>query len=279
MTGFINVNKAEGVSSAREVAIIKRLTQAPCGHMGTLDPMASGVLPVAIGKASRLFDYFLNKIKIYTAVFRFGMDSDTLDTTGEVKSVGHIPKACEIESILGEFKGEILQLPPKYSAKNVGGRRAYELARKGEEFQLESKKVHIYDIRLTGQNGGEFSFEIECGGGTYIRSLARDIAKRLGTFAVMSALRRDKSGFFGIETAVSTEILTPENIKNFIIPTENVLPYENFYPDAAQSKKIFNGLEAECDKCDGIYKLFNGKEFYGLAEVRQSKIRMRTKLC
>lgn len=279
MTGFINVNKAAGVSSAREVAIIKKLTRTPCGHMGTLDPMASGVLPVAIGKASRLFEYFLNKTKIYTAEFRFGYNSDTLDTTGEITRCGRVPGRRETEEVLKEFKGEILQLPPKYSAKNVGGRRAYELAREGKDFELKPKKVTVSDIRLTGGRDEYFTFEIECGGGTYIRSLARDIAAKLGTYAVMSALRRDKSGIFEIENAVCTDALNPENIESFIIPTESVLPYESFYPDDAQSKKIFNGLEADCGAADGVYKLYNGKDFYGLAEVRQSKIRMRTKLC
>ena len=282
MTGFININKAVGVSSAREVNIIKRLTGTPCGHMGTLDPMASGVLPVAIGNAARLFDYFLNKHKTYIAVFRFGVDSDTLDTTGNIfKDDGYIPSEEEIEAQLSKFKGEILQMPPKYSAKNVNGKRGYELARAGVEFELPPKKVNIYSIKLLKKiNSDEFEFEIECGGGTYIRSIARDLGAALKTTAVMSGLIREKSGIFNIKDAVSTDILTAENINNYIIPTQKVLPFEEIHPTGTDAQKLFNGLSIKCCLADGIYKIFTeNREFYGLAEVKQSSLRIKTKLC
>ena len=282
MTGFINVNKAAGVSSAREVNIIKRLTGTPCGHMGTLDPMASGVLPVAIGNAARLFDYFLNKRKKYVAVFRFGVDSDTLDTTGTIlKEGGQVPSEEEIKSELSAFEGEILQIPPKYSAKNICGKRGYELARAGVEFELPPKKVNIYSLKLLRQlNEEEFEFEIECGGGTYIRSIARDLGAALKTSAIMSALVRSESGIFNVKDAVSTEILTVDNIKNYIIPTQNVLPFEEIYPKGADAKRLFNGLTVKCNLADGIYKIFTeNREFYGLAEVNQYSLRIKTKLC
>ncbi len=282
MTGFINVNKAAGVSSAREVNIIKRLTGTPCGHMGTLDPMASGVLPVAIGKAARLFDYFLDKKKKYVATFRFGIDSDTLDATGNIlKDGGKVPSEEEIKSKLCGFQGEILQIPPKYSAKNICGKRGYELARAGVEFELPPKKVKIYSFKLLrAVNAEEFEFEIECGGGTYIRSLARDLGALLGTCAIMSALTRTESGIFSIKEAVSTDNLTVENIKNFIIPTQNVLPFEEIYPKGEDARKLFNGLTIKSGLNDGIYKIYTEtREFYGLAEVKQSSLRIKTKLC
>ena len=172
MTGFITVNKAEGVSSAREVNIIKKLTGTPCGHLGTLDPMASGVLPVAIGNAARLFDYFLSKKKKYVATFVFGCDSDTLDTTGAVIETGaKIPSLCEIEAVVPYLTGEVLQIPPKYSAKSICGKRGYQLAREGVDFTLPPKKVNIYSIRVLDKvTENSYSFEIECGGGAYIRS-------------------------------------------------------------------------------------------------------------
>ena len=280
MTGFVNVNKASGVSSAREVAIIKKLFGAHCGHMGTLDPMASGVLPIAVGNAARLFDYFLDKRKKYTATFRFGLDSDTLDITGNVEyGVGRVPSAREIEEVLGDFTGEILQVPPKYSAKNVAGRRGYELARAGVEFELQPKKITVYDIKLTGGDGDAFTFDIECGGGTYIRSLARDIAAKLGTRAVMSALVRTQSGVFTIENSVATNRLNAENAAEYLIPTESVLPFESIKPQDKDAFKLFNGLSGACDKPDGIYKIYRGGEFYGLAEVKHSLLKVRTKLC
>ena len=282
MTGFIIVDKAAGASSAQEVAKIKRLVNTPCGHMGTLDPMASGVLPVAIGNSARLFDYFLDKRKTYLATFRFGVDSDTLDTTGALSEhAGSIPSKSQILSVLGEFIGEIDQIPPKYSAKNVSGKRAYQLARSGVEFSLPPKKVKIYSIKLLGQPSEDsFDFEIECGGGTYIRSIARDLAARLETCAVMSALKRTKSGLFSIDNAVSTKDLTVDNIKNFIIPTDSVLPYESITPDEKSAKKLFNGLSVYFDKADGIYKIYSiDGSFYGLAEVAQSNLKVRKKLC
>ncbi len=204
MTGFITVDKAAGVSSACEVNLIKRLSGTPCGHMGTLDPMASGVLPVAIGNAARLFDYFLDKKKTYVANFEFGTDSDTLDTTGNIISAnGVVPSADEIMRALPSLCGEVLQIPPKFSAKNINGKRGYQLARAGVEFSLPPKKVNIYSIKLLKQiSENTFSFEIECGGGTYIRSIARDLGKKLETCAVMSALVRTKSGCFTLENAV-----------------------------------------------------------------------------
>ena len=282
MTGFICVDKAEGVSSAAEVNAIKKLTKTPCGHMGTLDPMASGVLPVAIGNAARLFDYFLEKRKTYETIFRFGVDSDTLDTTGQMReNAGYVPTYEQISKVLHEFIGEINQIPPRYSAKNVNGKRGYELARKGVEFELPPKKVTIYSFDILKQTDTDsFSFKIECGGGTYIRSLARDLGKALKTCAVMSALKRTQSGIFSLERAVKTQNLTADNIKNFIIPTEDVLPFNAIYPDPNAAKKLFNGLSVQTDEADGIYKIFMPDgTFYGIAEVNRSILKVRKKLC
>lgn len=282
MTGFIIVDKGAGVSSAREVGIIKRLTKTPCGHMGTLDPLATGVLPIAIGNAARLFDYFLDKHKTYVAEFRFGVDSDTLDVTGNIiEHVGCIPTKKDIESVLHEFIGEIKQLPPKYSAKNINGHRAYDLMRKGLDFEIQSKTVKIHSIKLLDKvNADTYRFEIECGGGTYVRSIARDIAKRLSTCAVMSSLIRTKSGVFTLEKGVRTELLTSENIGDYIIPTECVLDYESIYPTTFEGKRLFNGLTVTSERKDGIYKIFGlDNSFYGLAEVKDNILKVRTKLC
>ena len=281
MTGFINLNKAAGASSAKEVSQIKRLTKTPCGHMGTLDPMASGVLPVAIGNAARLFDYFLDKHKKYVATFRFGVDSDTLDSTGAViENVGRIPSKKEIEEVLPQFIGDISQVPPRYSAKNVSGKRGYELARAGVEFELPPKTVKIYSLKVFDNTANDcYDFEIECGGGTYIRSLARDIAEKLGTHAIMCSLIRTQSGAFSIENSVKSEDLTEDNIENYIIPTENLLPFDSIYPDEKTGFKLFNGLAVNCKKQDGVYKIYKDGTFYGLAEVKQSILKVRTKLC
>lgn len=281
MNGFICVNKAAGESSAREVSRIKKLAATPCGHMGTLDPMADGVLPVAIGKSARLFDYFLNKSKEYIATFRFGTDSDTLDITGNTVLRGDIPDEKEIIKVLPSFTGEIMQVPPKFSAKNVGGKRGYQLARAGVEFELPPKKVSIYSIDLLGKcSETDYKFRIVCGGGTYIRSLARDVAIACGAYAVMSALTRTASGPFKIENSVKTSELTAENFLDFVIPADSLLPFGDYFCDDETALKLFNGVEAECELSDGIYKIYAPDgSFYGLAEVRQTKIKVRTKLC
>ena len=281
MTGFISVDKEQGVSSAREVNIIKRLTGTPCGHMGTLDPMASGVLPIAIGNAARLFDYFLNKHKTYSAVFKFGTDTDTLDTTGTVlKEGGFVPSEKEINSVLSTLCGEVFQVP-KYSAKNVGGKRGYQLARAGIEFELPPKKVNIYSIKLTDKiDDCSYSFEIECGGGTYIRSIARDLGAKLNTCAVMSELVRTRSGIFEIANSVKTSQLDLKNYKDYVISTDSVLPFDSIYPDEREAKKLFNGLSVQTDLSDGTYKIYcTDGSFYGLAEVKLNTLKVRTKLC
>lgn len=281
MTGFININKAQGVSSAREVAIVKRLSKTPCGHMGTLDPMADGVLPVAVGNAARLFDYFLSKRKTYVATFVFGKDYDTLDVTGRVVADGgRTLSVSEIESVIPSLVGEIMQTPPRYSAKSIGGRRGYELARSGVDFTLPPKKVNIYSIKLLGSDKEGFRFEIECGGGTYIRSIARDMATMLGTFGAMSALTRTASGAFTLENSVKTADLTEENLSDFLIPADSVLPFESVYLSDKEEKKLLNGLSVLTDLEDGSYKIYDtNRSFYGVASVEKHVLKARLKLC
>lgn len=282
MTGFIVIDKEQGISSAKAVSIVKKLTGIPCGHMGTLDPMASGVLPIAIGNAARLFDYFLNKRKTYIATFEFGTDSDTLDTTGKItKSDGYVPCTEEILSVIPELCGEVLQLPPAYSAKNINGKRGYQLAREGIEFELKPKKVDIYSIKLLKQiNNKSYSFEIECGGGTYIRSIAHDMGIRLGTVAVMSALNRTRSGPFTLDKSVRTEILTVDNFRDYVIKTDSILDYDSIYANESEAKKLFNGLTVERNLPDGLYKIYTSQGlFYGLAQVTNCIVKVRTKLC
>ena len=277
MTGFLNIRKEEGASSAYVVSRVRRLVHTPCGHMGTLDPLASGVLPVGIGNATRLFDFFLDKKKTYLAHFRFGVTTDTLDGEGAVRPAGRVPSRAEIEGVLPGFVGEIDQLPPKYSAKSVNGRRSYELARAGQEVELSPKRVRIEDIELLEQTGAdEFSFRIVCGGGTYIRALARDIAAKLGTGAYMSGLVREGSGPFSLETAVRLSELTPENVAEHLIPTDSVLPFPSI---SVEDKRYFQGVRIPCAHEDGLYKIYSAEGFYGLGRVEGGELRPEKKLC
>ena len=277
MTGFLNIRKEGGASSAYVVSRVRRLVHTPCGHMGTLDPLASGVLPVGIGNATRLFDFFLDKKKTYLAHFRFGVTTDTLDGEGAVRPAGRVPSRAEIEGVLPGFIGEIDQLPPKYSAKSVNGRRSYELARAGQEVELSPKRVRIEGIELLEQTGAdEFSFRIVCGGGTYIRALARDIAAKLGTGAYMSGLVREGSGPFSLETAVRLSDLTPENVTEHLIPTDSVLPFPSI---SVEDKRYFQGIRIPCAREAGLYKIYSAEGFYGLGRVEGGELRPEKKLC
>ena len=283
--GFFNIDKPSGITSSTVVNKCKWLTGTPCGHMGTLDPLASGVLPVGVGNATRLFDYFLEKEKEYIAEFTFGVTSDTLDSTGERILGGTIPTETDIKTVLPTLIGQVSQMPPKYSAKNINGHRGYELARAGVEFELKPKLVNIYGIELLGKSENEnaFRFKINCGGGTYIRSIARDLATALDTQALMSALYRTKSGVFTVDKAVPYSLLEQdpsiEEVERYLIPTQAVLPYESLVVTGKVAEKIFNGLAVETDKQDGLYALYREENFYGIAEVKDGKAKAKTKLC
>ena len=280
--GFINIDKPSGVTSSAIVNKIKWLSGVPCGHMGTLDPLASGVLPVGVGNATRLFDYFLKKQKTYIAEFTFGETADTLDCTGEIVRGGHVPTEEEILSVLPQFIGELDQVPPKYSAKNVNGKRGYDLARAGIEFELAPKRITVHGIEFLGRADGKenaYNFKIDCGGGTYIRSLARDIAIACGTQGLMSALRRTKSGIFTVENAVKLEDLTEENIQEMLLATDMVLPFPVLELTAPNKNKIFDGMSIATDYPEGEYKFYRDGNFYGIAEVKRGYAKIKTKLC
>ncbi len=277
MTGFLNLFKPEGMSSAQAVNRVKRLLHTPCGHMGTLDPLACGVLPVGVGNAARLFDYFLSKNKRYAARFVFGVTTDTLDREGTPQANGRIPSAEEIANVLPDFTGELMQTPPAYSAVSVNGKRGYQLARSGQQVVLAAKKVTVHSFALTEQTApAEFAFDIVCGGGTYIRALARDLAAALGTVGYMSYLCRKESGPFLCSAAVPVEELTAENIQSFLIPTDSVLPFPVLQGADA---RIFHGVGVKADAADGRYKLYRGDEFYGIARVEGGVARAEKKLC
>ena len=177
-----------------------------------------------------------------------------------------------------------MQVPPKYSAKNVNGKRGYDLARAGVDFELPAKKVHIYGMQVLGQiEENVFRIQINCGGGTYIRSLARDIAEALGTNAVMSALRRTKSGIFTVDKAIPYALLEKdlpvEELEQYVIPTESTLPYPTLFLQGKKTERFFNGMSVEVDEADGLYKIYKEDAFYGIAEVANGRAKAKTKLC
>lgn len=261
VTGFVNLSKPAGMTSSDAVCIVRGVLsraiggRQKTGHLGTLDPLATGVLPIALGKATALFDFLAFKTKRYVAEFTFGTATDTLDRGGKtVRDGGRIPSAEEIAAVLARFTGEFMQTPPAYSAKSVNGRRAYSYARSGEAVELAPKLVRVDSFELIGGGEGVYEFAIECGGGTYIRSLARDLADALGTCAYMSALTRTKSGPFTAESAV-----TPDEFR--LAPEKHIIPAEFALSGLKKVtlgenalKRMLNGIPAAAtDIADGEY--------------------------
>ncbi len=278
MNGFINVIKPSGISSAKVVSAVKKRFHKPCGHMGTLDPMASGVLPVAIGKTCRLFDYLLDKKKTYVATFKFGVLTDTLDTTGTVtKTTGNIPSKEKILNKLDNFVGEIDQVPPKYSAKCVNGTKGYNLARHGVDFSLAPKKVTVISFKMAEQvSDTEYKFIVECKGGTYIRSLARDLGYATDSLAVMSALERTEAVVFNYENAVSLDDVEKcEDLSDKIIPSDIVISFDKLVLNDYQTKRLINGIKEDMGFSDGFYRVYGGSEFIGVGEVKDKILKIR----
>lgn len=208
MKGFFNINKPRGMNSTKVVAIIKRLTHEKVGHLGTLDPDAHGVLPIAVGKATRLFDFFLNKDKVYEARGRFGVLTDTLDESGRVVLMNDVrPTRAQLEAVLPLFCGKQMQMPPAFSAKQVDGERAYDKARRGEEVTLTPREICVYSLELLSFEGYEFAVRINCSAGTYVRALIRDIAEKLGAIATTIDIFRTRSGAFDIASSISIDDL------------------------------------------------------------------------
>jgi len=221
MFGLLNIDKPAAVTSRDVVNRVQRLVRPhKVGHAGTLDPLATGVLIVAIGPATRLIEYVQRMPKTYHGTFLLGRTSDTEDVAGNVVELPAppIPSRAQLESSLRQFIGTIEQRPPQYSALKVAGRRAHELARRGAAVALAPRPVEVYAIDIVRYDYPELELLVRCGSGTYVRSLGRDLAESLGNGAVMSALRRLAIGVFRADDAMPCEALTPNEIQLRLLP-------------------------------------------------------------
>ena len=235
--GVINLYKPSGVTSRDVVNIVQRLVRPnKIGHAGTLDPMATGVLLVCVGPATRLVSILQQAPKTYQAEFRFGLRSDTDDSTGEIERVPTAEPVTQqqIETILRDFCGVIEQTPPAYSAVKVDGRRAYALARQGEDVVLQARPVRIDSIEVLAFQWPDLTVRIRCGSGTYIRSIARDLGDRLGTGGLMTALERTQIGDFKAADSIDPDSLTAGNIEEAILPAVGVVNHISQYRCSAE---------------------------------------------
>ncbi len=228
--GWLVIDKPLGLSSNQVVTKVKHLTKmSKVGHGGTLDPLASGVLPIACGEATKTSSYILNSNKSYIFHVRFGESRTTLDGEGDVVARSDVrPTLEQLTAVLPQFLGDIQQEPPQYSAIKVGGQRAYKLARRGTEVKMAARSVHVYDIQLREVISlDEVAFYVSCGKGLYVRSLARDIAQSVGALGYVSYLRRTEAGSFSINNAISLESLAnfchKNKLKTIMKSIEDVL--------------------------------------------------------
>lgn len=228
MDGVLVVDKPEGLTSHDVVAVARRaLGETRIGHTGTLDPLATGVLPLACGRATRLVRFLTASDKDYDATIRFGLTTDSYDITGtETSRSGLQPARDAVVAALATLTGDYLQMPPAFSAKRVGGRRAYALARDDRPVELTAVPVTVSRVELLAFSGDSARVALTCSAGFYVRSFAHELGTRLGTGACLDALRRTRSGDFGLEPAVTIEELQrgPEDAAEWMVPLERLLP-------------------------------------------------------
>lgn len=278
MNGFINVLKAPGVTSSTVVSLIRHITNMKkVGHAGTLDPAAAGVLPIMLGKATKLFDYLQDEGKEYISEFVFGINTDTLDMQGKVIAENYIKiTQKQIKAIIPRFIGEIKQFPPKVSAISINGRKAYDLQRQGLDFDMPEKEVFVEKIELIRKTGlNSYLFKIKCSKGTYIRSLCRDIASYFNTYGYVNYLNRIKSGYFDIKEAHSIEDLRKTAIDKILIPIDKPIEYmQRADLDSCFKKELINGIKIQYNKkLDSVFRVYLNEIFIGLGRPeRNNKI-------
>ena len=249
LCGILNLNKPSGVTSREAVNQVQRLVRpAKIGHTGTLDPLASGVLVLCLGTATRLVEYVQRMPKTYHATFLLGRYSDTEDIEGHITVLPDppIPTLEQAEAVLANFQGTILQQPPVYSALKIRGRRACDLARQGKPVELETRSITIEELKIHNYNYPQLTLDIKCGSGTYVRSLGRDIGLALGTAAVMSSLERTAVGCFDITQAEILEQLKHSDIVDKLLPaTCAVTLLEKITLTETQQERIVRGMSIE----------------------------------
>lgn len=276
MNGIINVLKPPGMTSHDVINFFRRTLGFPkAGHTGTLDPGAAGVLPVCVGKATKIADFIMEGTKTYRAGIRLGISTDTLDSYGLVVGRSEVSiNEKQLNEVIETFKGSILQVPPMYSAIKKDGKRLYDIARKGGHVRLEPRKVEIYSLKIVSINiPDEIIIDVDCSKGTYIRSLCEDIGKKLGCCAHMSFLIRTKNGIFGMEEAYTLEKLKQlkqegELNTAFLLIDSVLESYQPLSLSDNELKKFLNGVTfAIQNNNPGIKRIYNNGKFIGLGTL------------
>ena len=286
INGWLNVFKEQGYTSSHIVRTLKkRFDIKKIGHYGTLDPLASGVLPLALGEATKTMQFITNNKKSYSFFINWGKETDTCDESGKVLCETNIrPNVSEIKPTIKKyFMGNIDQVPPIFSAVKVNGKRAYQLARKNEKFEINSKKINIIKFELLRSiNKNKAQFIVSCGPGTYVRSLARDLAKKLGTLGYTSDIVRLQNSYFCISRSVSFEKIIKYNKSNFykkLLPVDYVLKnfeeikLEKKYSDMLKDGKvIFLSKYINDEERDSFFLIKCKTELVSIANLKKGYI-------
>ena len=287
MDGVVNLYKEKGITSFGVVAQVRRILKTKkVGHTGTLDPEAEGVLPICVGRATKLVDYIMAGEKTYRAEFQLGKTSDTLDAFGEVTHhIVTMPKIEQVDKVLLEFLGDSMQTPPMYSALKKDGKKLYELAREGQVIEREPRPITIFKIELISFKGDSGVFRCTSSKGTYIRSIIDDMGQKLGTGAIMTGLVREQSGPFIMENAVTLGNLEREGWKSHFTPMEDVL---NSYPEVVIPNDFYhlivNGDKVKDTRLkdlmpSGLYRAYSEKrDFLDLIERNEEALFLKVNL-
>ena len=285
MNGLVLLDKPQGLTSFTAASIMKRAYGTKrVGHTGTLDPLATGVLPVLVGRATRLCSYILESDKRYVASVKLGITTDTLDITGKVltETTPKVTKEQLIET-LEKFKGTISQVPPMYSAIRVDGKHLYDIAREGGEVERAAREVTIHKIELLSFSGDEFTIDVTCSKGTYIRTLADDIGRALGCGAAMTSLRRIETAGFKIEDCTDPDIVKLDPEKYLLSPELAVPQFSNVYITEKQGARFMCGGELALNRLHlpenptEILKVFANNEFLGLGFIDRESASLKVK--
>lgn len=280
MNGILLIDKEPGWTSHDVVAKLRGvLRERRIGHSGTLDPMATGLLVVFLGRATRAVQFAEADVKEYEAALRLGITTDTQDSTGTVLETAEADiSEAQLLKVLADFRGELMQLPPMYSAIKVGGKKLYELARKGQTAQRELRSVTIEKLALSGKSGDDWLLSVRCSKGTYIRTLCHDIGQALGCGAVMSGLRRTVAGAFSVSDAHTldqiTEIAAGGGIEELLIPLDRLFcAHPALTLDEGKEKKCRNGMAVALEAPEGTYRVYSRTgEFLMLGRISQGRL-------
>lgn len=277
MNGILIINKPKGYTSHDIVNILrKELNTKKVGHTGTLDPNATGVLPILIGQATKISKYLIEHNKTYIAELKLGEKSTTGDTEGEIiekRTVPHLNQK-QVEDTLQSFLGKQLQTPPVYSSIKINGKKAYEYARNGEYVEIPAREIDIIDISLIKFENDTITYKVKCSKGTYIRVLCEDIAKKLGTVGLMSNLTRTEINEFNINESYTLEDIKNKEKHLSLISIEEVFKEkERIDLDGRKTNLFLNGVQLTLNKQDEVYRIYNNESFLGLGIVKNNLLK------